>query len=96
MISKWMKDDVLTAVQKLKPIADKAGLTMSQLSVAWVLQNPNVSSAIVGATKPSQVKENVKAAGVKLDAETMRAIDSALGNLPEKDPAQNISPNPRA
>ena len=96
MISKWMKDDVLTAVQKLKPIADQAGLTMSQLSVAWVLQNPNVSSAIVGATKPSQVKENVKAAGVKLDAETMRAIDKALGNLPEKDPAQNISPNPRA
>ena len=96
MISKWMKDDVLTAVQKLKPIADKASLTMSQLSVAWVLQNPNVSSAIVGATKPSQVKENVKAAGVKLDAETMRAIDKALGNLPEKDPAQNISPNPRA
>jgi aryl-alcohol dehydrogenase-like predicted oxidoreductase len=96
MISKWMKDDVLTAVQKLKPIADQAGLTMSQLSVAWVLQNPNVSSAIVGATKPSQVKENVKAAGVKLDAETMKAIDNALGNLPEKDPAQNISPNPRA
>jgi aryl-alcohol dehydrogenase-like predicted oxidoreductase len=96
MISKWMKDDVLTAVQKLKPIADKAGLTMSQLSVAWVLQNPNVSSAIVGATKPSQVKENVKAAGIKLDADTMKAIDSALGNLPEKDPAQNISPNPRA
>jgi aryl-alcohol dehydrogenase-like predicted oxidoreductase len=91
MISKWMKDDVLTAVQKLKPIADKAGLTMSQLSVAWVLQNPNVSSAIVGATKPSQVKENVKASGIKLDADTMKAIDSALGNLPEKDPAQNIA-----
>ena len=90
------KDDVLTAVQKLKPIAEKAGLTMSQLSVAWVLQNPNVSSAIVGATKPSQVKENVKASGIRLDAETMKAIDSALGNLPEKDPAQNISPNPRA
>jgi aryl-alcohol dehydrogenase-like predicted oxidoreductase len=50
----------------------------------------------VGATKPSQVKENVKASGIKLDAETMKAIDSALGNLPEKDPAQNISPNPRA
>jgi aryl-alcohol dehydrogenase-like predicted oxidoreductase len=96
MISRWMKDDVLSTVQKLKPIADKAGLTMSQLSVAWVLQNPNVSSAIVGATKPSQVKENVKASGIKLDAETLKAIDSALGNLPEKDPAQNISPNPRA
>jgi aryl-alcohol dehydrogenase-like predicted oxidoreductase len=96
MISNWMRDDVLTAVQKLKPIADQAGITMSQLSVAWVLQNPNVSSAIVGATKPSQVKENAKASGIKLDADMMKAIDKALGNLPELDPAQNISPNPRA
>ena len=96
MISRWMREEVLTAVQKLKPVADEAGLTMSQLAVAWVLQNPNVSSAIVGATKPSQVKENVKAAGVKLGADTMKAIDAALGNLPERDPAQNISPNPRA
>jgi aryl-alcohol dehydrogenase-like predicted oxidoreductase len=96
MISKWMRDEVLTAVQKLKPIADQAGITMSQLSVAWVLQNPNVSSAIVGATKPSQVKENVKASGIKLDSDMMKAIDKALGNLPEMDPAQNISPNPRA
>ena len=95
MISKWMREEVLTAVQKLKPVADEAGLTMSQLALAWVLQNPNVSSAIVGATKPSQVKENVKAAGVKLDANTMKAIDAALGNLPERDPAQNVSPNPR-
>ena len=90
-----MREEVLTAVQKLKPVADEAGLTMSQLALAWVLQNPNVSSAIVGATKPSQVKENVKAAGVKLDANTMKAIDAALGNLPERDPAQNVSPNPR-
>ena len=96
MISKWLADEVLTAVQKLKPIAQEAGLTMSQLSIAWVLQNPNVSAAIMGATKPSQVKENVKAAGIKLDASTMRAIDTALGLLPEKDPAKNISPNPRA
>ena len=50
----------------------------------------------MGATKPSQVRENVKAAGVKLDASTMRAIDAALGKLPEKDPTKNISPNPRA
>ena len=91
-----MREDVLTAVQKLKPIADKAGITMSQLSIAWVLQNPNVSTAIVGATKPSQVKENVKASGIKLDADTMKAIDTALGKLPEMDPTQNISPNPRA
>ena len=96
MISGFMKDEILTKVQKLIPIAAKVDLSPAQLAIAWVLQNPNVSSAIVGATKPSQVKENVKAAGVKLDTETMRAIDKALGNLPEKDPAQNISPNPRA
>ncbi len=96
MISRWMRDDVLTAVQKLKPIADEAGLSMSQLAIAWVLQNSNVSSAIMGATTPKQVKENVKAAGVKLSADTMKAIDGALGNLPERDPKKNESPNPRA
>jgi aryl-alcohol dehydrogenase-like predicted oxidoreductase len=69
---------------------------MSQLALAWVLQNPNVSSAIMGATKPSQVKENVKASGIKLSADVMRAIDDALGKLPERDPKKNESPNPRA
>ncbi len=95
MISRWMRDDVLTAVQKLKPVADEAGLSMSQLAIAWVLQNPNVSSAIMGATTPKQVKENVKAAGVKLSADTMKAIDGALGNLPERDPKKNESPKTR-
>jgi aryl-alcohol dehydrogenase-like predicted oxidoreductase len=96
MISRWMRDEVLEAVQKLEPVADSVGLTMSQLAIAWVLQNDNVSSAIMGATKPSQVKENVKASGVKLDASVMKAIDSALGTLPERDPKLNVSPNPRA
>ncbi|MEY4968225.1 MAG: hypothetical protein RIQ73_924 [Actinomycetota bacterium] len=96
MISGWLREEVLTAVANLAPVAKEAGLTMSQLAIAWVLQNPNVSSAIMGATKPSQVRENVKAAGVKLDASTMRAIDTVLGKLPEKDPTKNISPNPRA
>ena len=96
MISRWMRDEVLEAVQKLQPVADSVGLTMSQLAIAWVLQNDNVSAAIMGATKPSQVKENVKASGIKLDASVMKAIDSALGTLPERDPKQNISPNPRA
>jgi len=96
MISRWMREDVLTAVQKLKPIADEAGITMSQMAIAWVLQNPNVSSAIMGATTPKQVKENVKASGIKLSADTMKAIDKALGTLPEKNPKENISPNPRA
>jgi aryl-alcohol dehydrogenase-like predicted oxidoreductase len=96
MISRWMRDEVLVAVQKLKPVAQANGLTLAQLAVAWVLQNPNVSSAIIGATKPAQIKENVKASGVKLDSATMKEIDEVLGNLPEKDPTKTISPNPRA
>lgn len=95
MISRWMRDDVLNAVADLKPIANEAGLTLAQLAVAWVLQNKNISSAIMGATKPAQVKENVKASGVKLAPETMRAIDRVLGMLPETDPSLNESPNPR-
>lgn len=95
MISRWLRDDVLTGVQKLKPIADAEGLTMAQLAVAWVLQNPGVSSAIMGASTPKQVKENVKASGVKLSSQTMAAIDKALGNLPETDPSKTTSPNPR-
>ena len=96
MISRWMTNDVLTAVAKLEPIAKEVGLSMAQLAVAWVLQNPHVSSAIIGATKPSQIKENVKASGVKLDAAIMKKIDNVLGSIPEKDPAKTVSPNPRA
>ena len=95
-ISRWMTDEVLTAVQNLKPIADGVGLSMSQLALAWALQNQNVSAVIMGATKPSQVKENVKAAGVLLGDDVMQAIDEALGSLPERDPKKNESPNPRA
>ena len=95
MISRWMRDDVLNAVADLKPIADEAGLTLAQLAVAWVLQNKNISSAIIGATKPAQVKENVKASGVKLAPEIMRSIDRVLGMLPETDPSLNESPKTR-
>src|SRR3954467_507651 len=73
-----LSDEVLTAVQTLRPLAADAGLTMAQLAVAWVLQNPNVSSAIVGATRPEQLEDNVKASGVKLGADLMKAIDEAL------------------
>ena len=96
MISRFMKNDVLSAVANLEPIAKEVGLTMAQLAVAWVLQNKNVSSAIIGATKPSQIKENIKASGVKLDSEIMSKIDQVLGSLPERDPAKTVSPNPRA
>ncbi|HZH18300.1 MAG TPA: aldo/keto reductase family protein [Archangium sp.] len=85
-IQRFMTDDVLTRVQQLKPVADGVGLSLAQLAVAWVLQNPNVASAIIGASRPEQVKENVKAAGVKLSGEVMRRIDEILGPVVEKDP----------
>ncbi len=94
-ISGLLRDEVLTAVQQLKPLAEQAGLTMAQLGVAWVLQNPNVSSAIVGATRPEQLQDNVKAAGVKLDAELLKRIDEALDPVVERDPAKTQSPAKR-
>jgi aryl-alcohol dehydrogenase-like predicted oxidoreductase len=94
-ISGWLREEVLTAVQGLRPIADEAGLTIGQLSIAWVLANSNVSCAIMGATKPSQVKENVKASGIKLSADQIAAIDKVLGTLPERDPRKTKSPAER-
>jgi aryl-alcohol dehydrogenase-like predicted oxidoreductase len=82
-------------VQKLKPIAQEAGLSMAQLAVAWVLQNPNVSSAIVGASRPEQVRDNAKAAGVKLDAAVMKRIDEVLGDVVVRDPKKTVSPAKR-
>ncbi len=95
-ISAFMKDEILVAVQNLKPIAADHDLTTSQLALAWVLQNDNVSSAIMGATKPGQVKENVKAAGVKLSLDVMATIDKILGDLPERRADQDKTPRPRA
>src|SRR6187551_2430099 len=86
MIKRFMNDDVLTRVQGLKPIADEAGLTMAQLAVAWVLQNDNVAAALVGASRPEQVGENVKAAGVTLEPELLKRIDEALGDIVVRDP----------
>lgn len=95
-IGKFLEnDDVLRRVQELKPVAADHGLTMAQLAVAWVLQNPNVSSAIVGASRPEQVRDNVKASGVKLDTETLRKIDDILGPVVERDPAKTVSPPKR-
>jgi aryl-alcohol dehydrogenase-like predicted oxidoreductase len=94
-IERLLTDEVLSAVQRLRPLADEAGLTMAQLAVAWVLQNPNVSSAIVGATRPEQLEDNVKAAGVKLDADLLKKIDEALAGVIERDPAKTVSPAAR-
>ncbi len=95
MIKRFMNDDVLTRVQSLRPIADEAGLTMAQLAVAWVLQNPNVAAALVGASRPEQVAENVKAAGVKLEADLLDKIDEVLGDVVEKDPRQTARSAPQ-
>ena len=89
MISRWLDDDVLGRVQQLQPIADEAGLSMAALAVAWVLQNPNVSAAIIGASRPEQVTENVKAAGVKLDVELLKRIDEALDGVVTHRPRQD-------
>jgi len=95
MIERWMSDEVLRGVQQLKPIADEAGLTLAQLSIAWVLQNKNVASAIMGASRPEQIEKNVAAAGVKLDSVIMDKIDAVIGPLAERDPAQTKSPASR-
>jgi aryl-alcohol dehydrogenase-like predicted oxidoreductase len=95
MIKRFMRDEVLEAVQRLQPVADQAGLTLAQLAIAWTLQNENVASAIVGASRPEQVTDNVKAAGVRLDADALAAIDQALGDIPERDASKTVSPASR-
>ena len=96
MISRFMTDDVLTRVQKLKPIADELSLSLAQLAVAWVLQNENVASAIIGASRPEQVKENVVASGVTIPAELLGRIDEALGDIVERDPAKTLESSPKS
>jgi aryl-alcohol dehydrogenase-like predicted oxidoreductase len=95
MIARWLQDDVLTAVQNLRPLAEQAGLSLAQLAVAWTLQNPNVSAAIIGASRPEQVTENAKAAGVVLEPDLLAAIDGVLEGLVERDPARTVSPPTR-
>ncbi len=93
----FLRDEVLEAVQRLKPLAAEAGLTMPQLAIAWVLQNPNVAAALVGASRPEQLADTVKASGVVLDAGAMAAIDDALGDAVFADPAhtEELSPKRR-
>ena len=95
MISRFMKDDILTRVQDLEPVAKELDLTMAQLAIAWVLQNDNVASALVGASRPEQVAENVKAAGVTIPAELMSRIDEALGDIVVRDPAMTAANAPK-
>ncbi|MFD8500260.1 aldo/keto reductase family protein [Amycolatopsis sp. NPDC059657] len=91
-VQRFLNDEVLERVTKLEPLAAEAGLSLAQLAVAWVLQNPNVASAIIGASRPEQVHENVKAAGVKLEPELLQAIDDVLDGVIERDPTLTKSP----
>jgi aryl-alcohol dehydrogenase-like predicted oxidoreductase len=97
MIKRWMRDDVLERVQQLVPLADEAGLSMAQLAVAWVLQNDNVASAIIGASRPEQVQNNVAAAAVRLEDDLMDKIDKVLDPVVERDPGKTLenAPKPR-
>lgn len=94
-ISRWLRDDVLEAVAGLERIAASEGLTTAQLSLAWVLQNKAVSAAIIGASRPEQIAENVKAVGITLDADVMAEIDRVVGNVIITDPAYTKSPQER-
>ena len=95
MIKRFMDDDLLGRVQLLTPVADELGLSLAQLAVAWVLQNDNVASALVGASRPEQVHENVKAAGVRIPAELMTRIDDVLGDAVERDPTRTAANSPQ-
>jgi aryl-alcohol dehydrogenase-like predicted oxidoreductase len=85
-MNRLMDDDVLEGVDRLRPVADQAGLTMAELALAWVLRRPELASAIVGASRPEQVHANAKASGIELTPDTLAAIEEALGDMPVKQP----------
>jgi aryl-alcohol dehydrogenase-like predicted oxidoreductase len=95
MIKRFMDDDVLRRVQDLKPVAEELGLSMAQLAIAWVLQNDNVATAIIGASRPEQVHDNVQAAGVTIPADVLTRIDDVLGGTVERDPAKTSESSPK-
>ncbi|MCH1868374.1 aldo/keto reductase family protein [Nocardioides sp. CFH 31398] len=95
MIKRYMRDDVLERVQQLVPIAQELDLTMAQLAVAWVLQNDNVAAALIGASRPEQVHENVAASGVTIPDELMSRIDEALGDVVERDASKTAEQTPK-
>jgi aryl-alcohol dehydrogenase-like predicted oxidoreductase len=81
-----LSDERLAAVDRLRPVAEQAGLTLAELALAWVLRRPELASAIVGASRPEQVHANAKASGIELTPDTLAAIDEALGDAPVKEP----------
>ena len=95
MIKRWMGNDVLERVQQLVPLAQEAGLSMAQLAVAWTLQNRNVASAIIGASRPEQVQDNAAASGITLDDDLLTKIDELLDPVIERDPARTLEASPK-
>ena len=93
-VKRFMDLETLQAVQRLKPIAAEAGLSMPQMAIAWVLANPNIAAALVGASRPEQLDETVKASGITLDADTVEAINSALAGVSNQDPQGSYSVSP--
>ncbi len=93
-IQRFLRDDVLEAVQKLKPIADEAGITVAQLSLAWVLHNPNIAAALVGASRPEQLEDTVKASEITLDDAAYEAVNAALSGVAETDPQKTYEVSP--
>ncbi|MBB5122606.1 aryl-alcohol dehydrogenase-like predicted oxidoreductase [Streptomyces eurocidicus] len=94
VLAGWLNDEVLGRVRRLGPVADGLGLTVAQLSLAWVLQHRNVATAVVGASRPEQITDNAEAADVRLDEETMAAIDAALAPVANRDPAATADSSP--
>ncbi|MFI0469994.1 MULTISPECIES: aldo/keto reductase family protein [Saccharopolyspora] len=95
-VARFLRDDVLERVQQLEPLAAEAGLSPAQLAVAWVLQNPNVSAAIIGASRPEQIAENVAASGVRLEAGLLRRMEEILAPVAERNPAKTAENAPKA
>jgi aryl-alcohol dehydrogenase-like predicted oxidoreductase len=93
-MDRLMNDGLLEAVDRLRPVAEDAGLSMTELALAWVLRRPELASAIVGASRPEQVHSNVKASGIELAPDTLAAIDAALGDNMVNEPT--LAPLARA
>ncbi|TDD07399.1 aldo/keto reductase [Saccharopolyspora terrae] len=95
-VARYLRDEVLDRVQQLKPLAEEAGLSLAQLAVAWVLQNDNVSAAIIGASRPEQVSENAVAAGVELDGELVAKMNDVLAPVAVTDPGKTAENAPKS
>jgi aryl-alcohol dehydrogenase-like predicted oxidoreductase len=77
----WLRPEILKAVQALKPLAQQAGCTLSQFALAWVLREPNVAAAIVGASRPEQLEENAAASGLVVDPELFRRAEAIVAGV---------------